>query len=109
MVTKVRARGGRRLHLYIAEWMKERGVSDERLAGRLGVDRVTVTRWRTQQHRLNPEKIKALADALDIEPVVLWHPPEPNRPSIDTMLRGASDEAVKKVAEVAAIILRSGT
>ena len=53
--------GKRRGHLFVAEWMEHRNLSDEKLANRLGVDRVTVTRWRNQQHRLNPEKIAAIA------------------------------------------------
>lgn len=107
MVTRIRARVGRRQHLYIQEWMQTKGLSDERLAGRLNVARETVTRYRSQQHRLNPDKIKAIADALDIAPEDLWRPPpDPNRPSIDAMLKEASDEAVKKLAEVAAILLK---
>jgi transcriptional regulator with XRE-family HTH domain len=90
--------------------MEERGLSDERLAGRLNVARETVTRWRSQQHRLNPDKIAALAIALDLTPEQLWRPPPPaNRPSIDALLKDASDDAVKKVAEVAAIMLKTGT
>lgn len=90
--------------------MAARGVSDERLAGRLGVDRVTVTRYRNQQHRLNPDKIAAIAAALDLEPEELWRPPAPDgRPSIDAMLRNAPDDAVKRLAEVAAILLKTGT
>lgn len=90
--------------------MRANGVSDERLAGRLGVERVTVTRYRRQQHRLNPEKIAAIAKALDIEPEELWRPPAPgSRPSIDAMLKGAPDDAVQQLAEVAAILLKAGT
>jgi transcriptional regulator with XRE-family HTH domain len=87
MVTRIR-RGGRG-HLYIEEWMAERGLSDERLAGRLGVARETVTRWRGQQHRLNPDKIAALASALDMEPQELWQPP--GRPSLDALVIDAAD------------------
>lgn len=87
--------------------MEDRGFSDERLADRLGVDRVTVTRYRSQQHRLNPDKIAAIAAALDIEPEELWAPPGPRtRPRIDPMLRDAPDETVREIAEMAAILLR---
>jgi transcriptional regulator with XRE-family HTH domain len=109
MVTKIRARSGRRRYLYLAEWMAERGFSDEKLANRVGVERATVTRWRNEQHRLNPEKIAVLADALNVPPSQLWHPPDPARPSIDAMLKDAPDDAVKKVAEVAAILLKTDT
>ena len=80
--------GKRRGHLFVAEWMENRNLTDEKMAGRLGVDRVTVTRWRNQQHRLNPEKIAAIAVALDLEPEELFRPPSA-RPSLDSLLRNA--------------------
>lgn len=87
--------------------MNHRGLSDEGLAAKLGVDRVTVTRYRNQQHRLNPDKQAAIAKALDIEPSELWYPPT-GRPSIDALLRGAPDEAVEKLAAFAATIAPKG-
>lgn len=72
--------------------MAYRGLSDERLAGRLGVARETVTRWRRQQHRLNPDKIAAIANALDCEPEDLWRPP--TRPSLDAMVKALPDQQV---------------
>ena len=104
MVTKIRS--GARGHLYIEEWMAKRDVRDEAVANRIGVARETVTRWRRQHHRLNPEKIAALASALDLEPIQLWSPP--SRPSVDALLKGASDEMVQKVVEMAAILRRAG-
>lgn len=88
MVTKIGQR--RRAHLYITEWMAERGLSDDQLAGRLETDRTTIWRWRTQQHRLNPDKIAAIAFALDVEPAELFQPP--GRRSIDALISGASDD-----------------
>lgn len=62
-------------HLYVEEHMRARGWSDAELATRLAVARETVFRWRTEQHRLNPEKIVAIANALGIQPQDLWSPP----------------------------------
>ena len=93
--------------------MNARGLSDERLAGRLGVARETVTRYRNEQHRLNPEKIAAIAAALDLEPPDLWQLPPPRdrrpRPSIDAILRDASEEAFEKVADLAALLAKTGS
>jgi transcriptional regulator with XRE-family HTH domain len=102
-------RKGARPHLYIEEWMDSRGLNDERLAGRLGVDRVTVTRWRDpeKQHRLNPPKIAAIAEALDIQPHQLWQPP--TRPSLDALLHDASDEVVQRAASVIELTFKTGT
>jgi DNA-binding Xre family transcriptional regulator len=96
MVTKIRksVRG----HLYIEEWMEFRGLSDEKLANRIGVARETVTRWRGQQHRLNPGKMAAIASALDCEPEELWRPPE--RPSLDAMVKNATEELQNTAADI---------
>jgi transcriptional regulator with XRE-family HTH domain len=88
MVTQIRR--GARGHLYIEEWFKERGLNDEKVGNRIGVDRATVHRWRKQQHRLNPEKIAGLATALDLEPEELFRPPD--RRSLDALVKDAPDD-----------------
>jgi transcriptional regulator with XRE-family HTH domain len=107
MVTRPRGRPQLRSHLYIAEWMEHRGLGDDKIAAAIGVARETVTRWRNQQHRLNPDKIAQLAEALNIEPAQLWRPPSPGRPSVDSMLRDAPDETVQRAAEALAILLKT--
>jgi transcriptional regulator with XRE-family HTH domain len=93
--------GKRRGHLFVAEWMEHRELSDEKLANRLGVDRVTVTRWRNQQHRLNPDKIAAIAVALDVDCAQLFRPPPPTAPpSIDALLRDAPTELQDTAADI---------
>jgi len=83
MVTRIG--GKRRQHLYLAEWREHLNLSPQKVADRLGVSRETVWRWENEQHRLNPEKIAALADAYDIEPEQFWR--LPTRPSIDAMVK----------------------
>ena len=100
------ARIGRRqkAHLYIEEWMQARGLSDQKMAERVGVERPTITRWRREQHRLNPEKIAALAIALDIEPEQLWRPPKAT--SIDALLKNEPAEVVERAADVLRALVR---
>lgn len=105
MVTRIRANA--RVHLYIAEWMKELGLNDELLAARLNTSRVTVWRWRTEQHRLNPKKIATIAQAMDMAPETLWRPP--GRPSLDAIVKDSPDDVVRKAADVVAIIAKTGT
>jgi transcriptional regulator with XRE-family HTH domain len=93
-----RIRRGARPHLYIEEWFKERGLNDEKVGNRIGVDRATVFRWRKEQHRLNPEKIAVLAEALDLEPQELWRPP--SRPSLDALVRDSSDEVLNMAFDI---------
>jgi transcriptional regulator with XRE-family HTH domain len=88
--------------------MAERGLNDEALAEKIGVDRSTVTKYRTEQHRLDPEKIARIAKALDIEPEQLWRPPRPARPSLDLLLKDDSDELVQRAIEMLDILRRAG-
>ncbi len=76
--------------LYVKEWMAARGFSDETLGQKMGVDRATIFRWHSQQHRLNPDKLESLADALDIEPVDFHR--HPDTPSLDSLVNGISPE-----------------
>jgi transcriptional regulator with XRE-family HTH domain len=94
-------------HLYIEEWMKALGLTDEKLAERLETNRTTVWRWRSEQKRLNPEKIAAIAQAIGIEPELLWR--LPSRPSLDAIVKDASDDMVQKAADVVKILIKTGT
>lgn len=98
MATRIRKSA--RVHLYITEWFEDRGLNDEQVANRLDppVDRATVFRWRKEQHRLNPEKIGKLAQALDLEPADLYRPP--GRQSIDSILKDADDSVRDMAADI---------
>src|SRR5690349_7208577 len=80
--------------LFLSEWMDNRGLSDERLAGRLGVERETVNRWRNHPQRLSLPRIEEIAQAHDCEPADLWR--HPGRPSADALLRDAPDDIQAK-------------
>ena len=89
--------------------MNYRSVSDEQLAACLGVARETVTRYRNEQRRLNPEKIAAIAAVLDIEPEKLWQPPPPNdRPSLDALVAKLPTDEVRKLADTLGYLLKTG-
>jgi len=72
--------------LYILEWREARGLTQDRLAERLGVSSMTVSRWERGTSLLNTDVMGALADALDIEPEDLFH--HPDQPSANALLRG---------------------
>lgn len=108
----IRIRGHARQYLYIQEWMKHLGVSDERLAQRIGVGTPTVWKRRTQQHRLNPIKIAEIAHALDLAPVDLWRPPPPKDelpqpPSLDSMLVDAPPAIRRAAREIVESLLKA--
>lgn len=102
MVTKIRK--GARLHLYITEWREYRGLTLEQLGGRCGVERNTVWRWENQQHRLNPIKQAQIAEALDLAPEELWHPPP--RRSLDAMVKDESEDVQAMAADIVSRLVK---
>lgn len=98
MVTHIRR--GAKTHLYITQWREHRGLSMERLAGLLDVDRTTIWRWETGARRPKPEQQAAIANALGIEPADLWRLPD-TRPSIDAIIKDAPDDIFDAVADMA--------
>lgn len=106
MVTKPRQTPPLENRLYVPEFMEDRGMKDAQLAKLVGVERVTVTRWRNRKQHPERHMIPRIAAAFDIEPEELWRPPKPGRPSVDRMLKGAPDDVVQEVADHAAVVLR---
>lgn len=88
MVTRIGRR--RPPRIFPKEWREHRNLRLEDVALRIGVQRNTIWRWENEPHRLDPGKMAALAEALDIEPEELWRMP-PSR-SIDAMLKNAPAE-----------------
>ena len=99
-----------RPHLYLEEWIAYRGLNPASLAAKMKLNRTTVWRWVTEQHRLTPAKQKALADALDIEPEELWRPPPgggpPPRRSLDAMIHNQPDEIRDMAADIVSRLIK---
>lgn len=78
--------------------MERLGISDEAMAGRLGVGRVTVWKRYSDQRRLDPGKIAEIADALDMHPSELLYPP--GTPSLDAIAKDAPAEQRNMAADI---------
>lgn len=84
-------RKGARLHYYIKEWIEHLDLTDDQVAARMGLSsRSSVWKLYTEQHRLTPEKVARVADALDRHPNELLFPPDV--PSLDALAEGATAE-----------------
>jgi len=103
MVTTIRR--GARPHLYIKEHREAQGLSLEQMAGRMGVERNTIWRWEKEQHRLNPQKIAEIADALGLDH---WTDlaRRPGVRSLDAMLAGQPDDVRETVVDIVARLTR---
>jgi len=91
------------VHLYIKEWMDSRNLSDESVANSLGTARETIWRWRTEQHRLNPEKLALLASALDIKPQDFYR--LPGSLSLDAIVADAPDNVRAMAADIVRLLV----
>ena len=89
MVTRQNPQEGARRPLFIDEWMAELGLTDRKLANRLGIDKNSFYRWRVEQHRINTEKMLALADAMGIAARDLLA--APGRSGVEAALRAADE------------------
>lgn len=98
MVARIRSRSPRRWRVYFKEWREARDLTQQQLAERLGTTHVTVSRMETGARQWNQGYLEALAEALDTEPQNLFH--HPGRPTLDELLRDASDEDRQRAIQV---------
>lgn len=61
-------RRGAKLHAYVDEWMDDKTVDDQKLAGRLDVTPSAITKWRAKGWNIELDRIEQIANALDIDP-----------------------------------------
>lgn len=81
--------------IFLAEWREHFDLTQKRLAERLGVSEMAVSRWERAQHKLNTDVMAAIAEAMGIEPYDLYR--HPAQPSPNDLLRDAPPEMVADV------------
>lgn len=82
----------------MAEWRKKLDLTQEQVAGRLGVSGVTVSRWETGERRPDLDAQAAFADALGVHLEDLHrHPAEE---SADALLRDQPAEVREQAIKV---------
>ncbi len=91
---------------FIREWMEEKGVNQERLAGRLEVESSTVSKLLTGRQRLSDVWLSGIAWALDVEVADLFR--DPARPTQEQLLEGLSDEQKHTVLNLISVLKQTG-
>lgn len=95
-------------YVFLAEHMADAGIGDQELADKIGADRVTVTRYRSHQSRINLPKLDQIARALGRKPEALFAPPAPpTRPSLDARLTEAPDTLVQRASAMLDLLLET--
>lgn len=90
-------------YIFLAEHMADAKVDDQALADAINVDRVTVTRYRKHQERINLEKLDRIAKALKRPSMALYRPPGT---SLDAKLQGRRPETVQHAIEMLDVFLK---
>lgn len=96
MVTHIHKHARRRL--FLKEHREAHHVSAAAMAGRLGIARESVYRLEREFWRADYTTQLGYAEALGIEPRRLWSAPE--RPSVDDLLAGTTDEIATMAADI---------
>jgi transcriptional regulator with XRE-family HTH domain len=74
---------------FIREWMKAKGITQERLADRLGIAQGTVSKALKSMTILTEEYMVGIAQALDVDVADLFR--DPASPTREELLRGLTD------------------
>ena len=74
---------------FIREWMKAKGLTQEKLADRMGITQGTVSKALKSKTILTEDYLVGIADALDVEVADLFR--DPASPTREELLRGLSD------------------
>ena len=74
---------------FIREWMKAKGITQERLADRLGIAQGTVSKALKSMTILTEEYLVGISEALDVEVADLFR--DPASPTREELLRGLTD------------------
>ena len=95
------------VRLFIREWRKFRGLTQQRLADRLGVDKGTISKLENGKMPWDQKYILGIAEALGIEPASLFMR-DPSQPDYAWTLweqaRKLSPEDARKASDMMRII-----
>ena len=99
---------------YLKEWRVAKGLTQQQLADRLPVGddgkptgKDQISRWERSERGMTMDVQAALAEALGIDPGALFH--DPDRPSVDELLRNAPPEQRRQIFAVVETMLKTGT
>lgn len=94
---------------FLKEWRKHKGLSQEKLAERLGIHKGDISNLEKGKRRYNQDILEALADALECEPadLIMRDPTEPE--SIWSLWDHASEGERNDIRRLAEVVLRKKT
>ena len=99
--------GPRRLHRhFIKAWMKKKGITQEKLAGRLEIAQGTVSKILKKPSAMSEEYLYGIAEALDLNVQDLFR--DPARPTQEDLLAGLTDDQRQTVVTMVEALRKAG-
>lgn len=95
----------RALRWYLSEWRDKVGLTQDAIAARMDTNKGQISKLETGKQRLNDRWIMGYAYALGIEAADLLH--HPDKPSVQTLLKGASPEVREQASRVVEAFLKA--
>lgn len=96
------------MRVYLREWREYLDLTQEQVADRIDTTKGTVSRMEINTREPNLGYLAAFAEAIDREVADLFR--DPARPTQDDLLREASPEQAREIADFAAFVRqRDGT
>lgn len=90
------------MRVYLREWREYLGLTQEQIADRIETTKGTVSRMEINSREPNLGYLAAFAEAIDREVSELFRDPE--RPTQEDLLRSASPEQAREIADFAAFV-----
>lgn len=89
---------------FLAQWRKDRELTQEQLAERVGTYKGQISNWENGNRSLSFDVLSALAEALNIEPMDIFR--DPKRPSADELLRDAPPAVHAQVIDLIKVLVQ---
>jgi len=107
VVESIHNKSGRPRRLFVKEWRKKRGLTQEQVAGRLDTDKGVISKLENGGQRLTAEWIFGIAEALDIDPEQLFH--HPDQPTVNDLLRNTPPALRDHILGLVTQLAKTGT
>lgn len=106
-MTTAIGRPSARRGVYLREWRESRHLTQDQLAERIGTTKATISRIENGKRPYSEGYLHEVADALNCEVRDLFR--HPNAPSIDDLLRTASEPVKNQARALVETLLKTGT
>lgn len=87
-------------HIHLREWRKLRGLTQERLAGRLDTTAATISRWENEKAPWSAADLRGIAAALQCEPEDLFRNPHKPEGRAWRIIRGMKPDQQERAARI---------